>query len=73
MGQWGCVPMIVAGVALWLWGRGRAAGAAAARARAPRRLADGAPGLPRHRDDGLSPESGDRIIEIGCVESSTGA
>ena len=25
MGQWLCVPMIVAGVALWLWGRGRAA------------------------------------------------
>ncbi len=23
MGQWLCVPMIVAGVALWLWGRGR--------------------------------------------------
>jgi phosphatidylglycerol:prolipoprotein diacylglycerol transferase len=25
MGQWLCVPMIVAGVALWLWGRRRAA------------------------------------------------
>jgi phosphatidylglycerol:prolipoprotein diacylglycerol transferase len=25
MGQWLCVPMVVAGVALWLWGRGRAA------------------------------------------------
>jgi phosphatidylglycerol---prolipoprotein diacylglyceryl transferase len=24
MGQWLCVPMIVAGVAMWLWGRGRA-------------------------------------------------
>ena len=24
MGQWLCVPMIVAGIALWLWGRGRA-------------------------------------------------
>jgi phosphatidylglycerol:prolipoprotein diacylglycerol transferase len=24
MGQWLCVPMIAAGVALWLWGRGRA-------------------------------------------------
>jgi phosphatidylglycerol:prolipoprotein diacylglycerol transferase len=23
MGQWLCVPMIVAGIALWLWGRGR--------------------------------------------------
>jgi len=23
MGQWLCVPMIVAGVAIWLWGRGR--------------------------------------------------
>ena len=30
MGQWLCVPMIVAGVALWLWGRGRAPAAAAA-------------------------------------------
>ena len=26
MGQWLCVPMIAAGVALWLWGRGRVAG-----------------------------------------------
>jgi phosphatidylglycerol:prolipoprotein diacylglycerol transferase len=34
MGQWLCVPMIVAGVALWAWGRGRAAG--------------DAPGLPLH-------------------------
>jgi phosphatidylglycerol:prolipoprotein diacylglycerol transferase len=25
MGQWLCVPMVIAGVALWLWGRGRAA------------------------------------------------
>ena len=25
MGQWLCVPMVAAGVALWLWGRGRAA------------------------------------------------
>jgi phosphatidylglycerol:prolipoprotein diacylglycerol transferase len=25
MGQWLCVPMIVAGIALWLWGRRRAA------------------------------------------------
>jgi len=24
MGQWLCVPMVIAGVALWLWGRGRA-------------------------------------------------
>ena len=23
MGQWLCVPMIIAGVAMWLWGRGR--------------------------------------------------
>ena len=30
MGQWLCVPMIVAGAALWLWGRGRAPGAVAA-------------------------------------------
>jgi phosphatidylglycerol:prolipoprotein diacylglycerol transferase len=30
MGQWLCVPMIVAGIALWLWGRGRASGVAAA-------------------------------------------
>jgi phosphatidylglycerol:prolipoprotein diacylglycerol transferase len=28
MGQWLCVPMVVAGVALWLWGRGRVAGPA---------------------------------------------
>ena len=26
MGQWLCVPMIAAGVAMWLWGRGRASG-----------------------------------------------
>ena len=26
MGQWLCVPMIVAGIWLWLWGRGRATG-----------------------------------------------
>ena len=26
MGQWLCVPMIVAGIALWAWGRGRAPG-----------------------------------------------
>ncbi len=25
MGQWLCVPMVVAGIALWLWGRGRQA------------------------------------------------
>lgn len=31
MGQWLCVPMIVAGAALWLWGRGRVAPAPAAR------------------------------------------
>ena len=30
MGQWLCVPMIVAGIALWLWGRGRVAREAAA-------------------------------------------
>jgi phosphatidylglycerol:prolipoprotein diacylglycerol transferase len=30
MGQWLCVPMIVAGVALWRWGRGRVPGPAAA-------------------------------------------
>ena len=29
MGQWLCLPMIAAGVALWIWGRGRPAGAAA--------------------------------------------
>ena len=23
MGQWLCVPMVIAGIALWLWGRGR--------------------------------------------------
>ena len=23
MGQWLCVPMIAAGIAMWLWGRGR--------------------------------------------------
>jgi phosphatidylglycerol:prolipoprotein diacylglycerol transferase len=23
MGQWLCVPMIVAGIAIWFWGRGR--------------------------------------------------
>ena len=34
MGQWLCVPMIVAGVALWLWGRGRAPAAPAAPLRA---------------------------------------
>ena len=34
MGQWLCVPMIVAGVALWLWGRGRAPSAAAPALRA---------------------------------------
>ena len=27
MGQWLCVPMVVAGVALWLWGRGRVSAA----------------------------------------------
>ena len=26
MGQWLCVPMIAAGVVMWLWGRGRAGG-----------------------------------------------
>ena len=70
MGQWLCVPMIVAGVALWLWGRGRAPSDAAT-----------APAARRGRPEptmrqifldtettGLSPESGDRIIEIGCVE-----
>jgi phosphatidylglycerol---prolipoprotein diacylglyceryl transferase len=29
MGQWLCVPMVIAGVALWLWGRGRVAPAPA--------------------------------------------
>jgi phosphatidylglycerol:prolipoprotein diacylglycerol transferase len=28
MGQWLCVPMILAGIALWWWGRGRESGAA---------------------------------------------
>jgi len=28
MGQWLCLPMIIAGAALWLWGRGRVASAA---------------------------------------------
>jgi phosphatidylglycerol:prolipoprotein diacylglycerol transferase len=23
MGQWLCVPMILAGIAMWVWGRGR--------------------------------------------------
>ena len=36
MGQWLCVPMIVAGIALWLWGRGRASGDPAAIALHPR-------------------------------------
>ena len=36
MGQWLCVPMIVAGVALWLWGRGRVAAVPAPRAAAER-------------------------------------
>ena len=31
MGQWLCVPMIAAGIALWLWGRGRAPGDASRR------------------------------------------
>jgi len=29
MGQWLCVPMILAGIALWWWGRGRSPSAAA--------------------------------------------
>ena len=69
MGQWLCVPMIVAGVALWLWGRGRVADDAARLPLQPRRPE------PTMRQifldtetTGLSPESGDRIIEIGCVE-----
>jgi phosphatidylglycerol:prolipoprotein diacylglycerol transferase len=36
MGQWLCVPMIVAGIALWAWGRGRAPGDAAGLPLAPR-------------------------------------
>jgi len=36
MGQWLCVPMIVAGIALWAWGRGRAPGDATGRPLAPR-------------------------------------
>ncbi|HWH81884.1 MAG TPA: prolipoprotein diacylglyceryl transferase [Burkholderiaceae bacterium] len=32
MGQWLCVPMIVAGIAMWLWGRGRVPRAPAAAA-----------------------------------------
>jgi phosphatidylglycerol:prolipoprotein diacylglycerol transferase len=37
MGQWLCVPMIVAGIALWAWGRGRAPGDATGLPLAPRR------------------------------------
>ena len=69
MGQWLCVPMIVAGVALWLWGRGRV------RRPPPRRRCAPSRPEPTMRQifldtetTGLSPESGDRIIEIGCVE-----
>jgi len=36
MGQWLCVPMIVAGIALWAWGRGRAPGDASGLPLAPR-------------------------------------
>ena len=36
MGQWLCVPMIVAGIALWAWGRGRAPGEAGGPSLAPR-------------------------------------
>jgi phosphatidylglycerol:prolipoprotein diacylglycerol transferase len=36
MGQWLCVPMIVAGIALWAWGRGRAPGDPAGLPLAPR-------------------------------------
>ena len=70
MGQWLCVPMIVAGVRSGLW-----AGAAAARAVLERPAVARARRLTPMRQifldtetTGLSPESGDRIIEIGCVE-----
>jgi len=36
MGQWLCVPMIIAGIALWAWGRGRAPGEAGGPSLAPR-------------------------------------
>ena len=26
MGQWLCVPMVLAGIVMWVWGRGRPAG-----------------------------------------------
>ena len=67
MGQWLCVPMIVAGIALW-------SGAAAACERAAAALQSaGLRSTMRQifldtETTGLSPESGDRIIEIGCVE-----
>ena len=66
MGQWLCVPMIVAGIALWA-GSGRAGDAAGCAARA------GLSATMRQifldtETTGLSPESGDRVIEIGCVE-----
>ena len=56
MGQWLSVPMILAGAAWWWW-----AGATV-----------GSPGMRQIFLDtettGLSPENGDRIVEIGCVE-----
>ena len=54
MGQWLCVPMIVAGVALWLWGRGRAAQRASMRDGPD----DDATDLPRHRNHRPEPRIG---------------
>ena len=70
MGQWLCVPMIVAGRRALALGPRHASTVP----RPPRRRArPSARPLVRQifldtETTGLSPESGDRIIEIGCVE-----
>ena len=62
MGQWLCLPMILAGAVLWGWA-GRPA------------TTDLTWTTPEMRQifldtetTGLSPDSGDRIVEIGCIE-----
>ena len=67
MGQWLCVPMIVAGIALWAWGRGRAPGDASGlpprAAPRPEETAAMRRVFPRYRNHRRSsPESGDQVI-----------